>query len=84
MPPINTPPLRDPANSRTAECPSFCHGDESWARAAVIGDDASAIAAKPSAARMGTMTIMRRLYRLAGKQTIELLVMYYQTGTKLD
>jgi len=34
------------------------------------------IAARPGAARMGTMTIMRRLYSLEESQTIELLVIY--------
>jgi hypothetical protein len=33
------------------------------------------VAARPSAAGGGTITIMRRLYRVAGLQTIELLVM---------
>jgi hypothetical protein len=32
-------------------------------------------AAKPNASRMGTMTVMARLYRLVSAQTIELLVM---------
>src|ERR1700687_3333883 len=78
MPPSSTAPLRDPASSRTAECPSRCQGEASWARASIVRDDANTIAARPSAARMGTMTIMRRLYRQAGGQTIELLVMYFE------
>jgi hypothetical protein len=30
------------------------------------------------------MTVMRRLYSQAGRQTIELLVMYLQGGAMLD
>ena len=30
MPPSSTVPLRDPASSRTAECASRCHGEESF------------------------------------------------------
>ena len=80
MPPSSTAPLRDPASSRTAEWPSRCQGEASWARASIASDDANRVAAKPSAARMGTMTVMRRLYRQARRQTIELLVMYYETS----
>src|ERR1700730_883679 len=77
MPPSNTAPLRDPASSRTAEWPSRCQGEASWARASIANDEANTVAAKPSAARMGTMAIMGRLYRLAVSQTIELLVMNF-------
>src|SRR6266404_4780212 len=76
MPPSSTAPLRDPASSRTAECPSRCHGEASWARASIARDDANKVAAKPSAARMGTITIMRRLYSQGRLQTIELLVIW--------
>jgi hypothetical protein len=76
MPPSSTVPLREPASSRTAECPSRIQGDASWARASTAKDDANRVAAKPSAARMGTIVIMVRLYSLPGLQTIELLVMY--------
>src|SRR5664279_4281777 len=78
MPPSSTAPLREPASSRTAECPSRCQGDASWARASIVRDEARTVAAKPSAARTGTMTVMRRLYRLMGVQAIELLVIYFQ------
>src|ERR1700736_2050843 len=84
MPPSSTAPLRDPASSRTAECPSRCHGDASWAQASIARDDAHIVAAKPSAARMGTVTIMRRLYRQTRPQTIELLVIYYKTRSLID
>jgi hypothetical protein len=47
-------------------------------RAGVARDDAKTVAATPSAARMGTVTIMRRLYSHSGAQTIELLVMYFK------
>jgi hypothetical protein len=33
------------------------------------------VAAKPSAARVGTLVVMKRLYRLGPVRTIELLVM---------
>src|SRR5882762_1016957 len=74
MPPSNTAPLRDPARSRTAEWPSRCQGDASSARALGANDEARRVAATPTAARLGTMAIMRRLYRQARRQTIELLV----------
>src|SRR3984885_16370167 len=79
MPPSSTAPLRDPASSRTAECPSRCHGEASWARASIASEDTKMVVAKPSAARKGTMTVMRRLYSQARPQTIELLVMYAET-----
>jgi hypothetical protein len=44
--------------------------------------DATSAAAKP--ARMGTITVMKRLYRQATLQTIELLVIRSWFGTKLD
>src|SRR3954464_8055108 len=72
MPPSSTAPLRDPASSRTAEWASFCQGEESCARACGPADNTSAAAAKP--ARMGTITVMKRLYRQAARRTIELLV----------
>src|SRR3979409_2469608 len=71
MPPSSTAPLRDPASSRTAERPSFTQGEESCARACGPTDNTITAAAKP--ARMGTMTVMKRLYRQAARQTIELL-----------
>jgi hypothetical protein len=81
MPPNSTAPLRDPANNRTAECRSRCHGEASSACASIARPDTNKhdtnkVAAAPIAARMGTITIMRRLYRQAAVQTIELLVMY--------
>jgi hypothetical protein len=81
MPPSSTPPLRDPANSRSAECASRCQGEESAAQALVASDAASILAVSPrtermGAARMGTIAVMKRLYRLELSQTIELLVMY--------
>jgi len=89
MPPSSTAPLREPASNRTAEWPSLCQGDASPARASIAkdtakhtvkdivkpGDDANIVAAKPSEARMGTITVMRRHYSLARWQAIELLVM---------
>jgi hypothetical protein len=45
-------------------------------------DDATSAAAKP--ARRGTMTVMKRLYRQAVVQTIELLVIRLSFGAKLD
>jgi hypothetical protein len=36
---------------------------------------AKIVATKPSAARLGTIGIIRRLYRLSCEQTIELVVM---------
>src|SRR6188472_2247803 len=75
MPPSSTAPLREPASNRTAEWPSRCHGDESSARPSAASDEANRAAARPSAARRGTMTVMRRLYSQARPQTIELLVM---------
>jgi hypothetical protein len=45
-------------------------------------DHATTAAAKP--ARMGTMTVMKRLYSQATLQTIELLVIRLSFGTKLD
>src|ERR1700738_176074 len=74
MPPSSTAPLRDPASSRTAECPSRCQGDASSARASIARDEATMAAARPTAARMGTM-IMARHYSQARLQAIELLVM---------
>src|SRR5665647_1075550 len=82
MPPSSTAPLREPASSRTAECPSRCQGDASWARASIVRAEARTAAAKPSAARMGTMVVMRRPYRLVGVQTIELLVMYFSSARR--
>src|SRR5476649_2657118 len=75
MPPSSTPPLRDPASSRTAEWPSLSQGEESCARAGSMKNDTTTAAAKP--ARRGTMTIMRRLYSQALPQTIELLVIRF-------
>src|SRR6478672_9278217 len=75
IPPSSTPPLRDPASRRTAECVSRCQGEESSARASSANVPTSRVAAKPTTARIGTMTVMRRLYRLVLTQTIELLVM---------
>jgi len=75
-PPSSTVPLRDPASSRTAECPSRCHGEASWARTSAAKIDTNRTVTKPRAARMGIVVIMRRLYRQVGSQTIELLVMY--------
>src|ERR1043166_1272421 len=74
MPPSSTAPLRDPASSRTAEWLSFIQGEESCARACGPTDSTSTAAANP--ARMGTMTVMKRLYRQAALQTIELLVIH--------
>jgi hypothetical protein len=81
MPPSSTPPLREPATSRNAECASRCQGEESPAQALVASDTASIFTASPKlkrkgAARMGTIAVMKRLYRLELSQTIELLVMY--------
>src|SRR6516225_6227326 len=75
IPPSSTAPLRDPASSRTAECPSRCHGDASSAWAASASDDASKVVATPSAACRGTLVSIARLYRVTPGQTIELLVM---------
>src|SRR3954451_7631412 len=72
MPPSSTVPLRDPASSRTAEWPSFTQGEESCARVCGIEDQTMSAAMSP--ARMGTMTVMKRLYSQALRQTIELLV----------
>jgi hypothetical protein len=69
-----TVPLRDPASSRTAECASRCHGEASSARTSPPANTTDKMAVAPSAARRGTMTIMRRLYRQASTQTIELRV----------
>ena len=81
MPPSSTALLRDPASSRTAECPSRCQGEASWALAPLAADivrnDANMVAAKRGTARMGTMTTMTGLYSQAVPQTIELLVMDY-------
>src|SRR5215472_16685402 len=74
MPPSSTAPLREPASRRTAECPSFCQGEASWARASTANELTSSVAAKASVARRGTMAFMRRLYRLEVTRTIELLV----------
>jgi hypothetical protein len=41
----------------------------------------AAMAAKPNAARIGTMAIMERLYRVRWRRTIELLVMNRQEPT---
>src|SRR5258708_2117776 len=83
MPRSSPARLGEPASSRTAECPARCHGDASSARASIandiIRDDANKDAVKPRAARMGTMTFMRRLYSQPGWQTIELLVIYFQS-----
>src|ERR1700761_8137463 len=74
MPPSSTAPLREPASSRTAECPSFCQGDASWARTSTAIEEASRAIAKTNAARIGTIAIMGCLYRVEIRQTIELLV----------
>src|SRR6266700_1905551 len=74
MPPSSTAPLRDPASRRMAECASRCQGEESSARTSIAVHATDRMAAMPSVARMGTMTIMRRLYRQVLAQTIELLV----------
>jgi hypothetical protein len=54
---------------------SRCQGEESSARTSVANAPTNRVATKPTAARIGTMTVMRRLYRLTLPQTIELLVM---------
>src|SRR5580692_11147554 len=79
MPPRRTVPLREPANSRTAECESRCQGEASSARAPVAAQATDKVAAKPSATRIGTITVMERLYRQVSAQTIELLVMWSLT-----
>jgi hypothetical protein len=83
MPPSSTAPLRDPASSRTAEWPSLSHGEASCARACGVNDDARIVTANPAAAPMGTMTVMRRIYRQALPQTIELLVIRFLSGAKV-
>src|SRR4051812_45668545 len=75
MPPSNTAPLRDPASRRTAEWVSRCHGEASSAQTPAAAHAKDKVAAKPSAARRGTITTMERLYRQVRRQTIELLVM---------
>src|SRR3954462_1425260 len=81
MPPSSTAPLRDPASSRTAEWPSFTQGGETCPRACGPTDNTKTAAASP--ARMGTMTVMKRLYRQALSQTIELLVIRYGLARSL-
>ena len=73
MPPSSTAPLRDPASSRTAECASRCQGEASSARAAIASERRKQGGAKPSAARMGTIMAMKRLYRAAGSKPLNCL-----------
>src|SRR3954447_15810989 len=81
MPPSSTARLRDPASSRTAEWLSFTQAEESCARACGIEDQATSAAMSP--ARRGTMTIMKRLYSQALRQTIELLVIHCRLARSL-
>src|SRR4051812_1208119 len=83
-PPSSTAPLRDPASRRTAECASRCQGEESSARTRVAIHATDNVPARPSAARMGTIGIMGRLYSQVRAQTIELLVIPRRNGCEYD
>jgi sulfatase maturation enzyme AslB (radical SAM superfamily) len=71
MPPSRTTPLREPASNRSCEWLSFCHGEASSARTSA---DNAKMNKAASAARGGTIIVMKRLYSLPSRQTIELLV----------
>jgi hypothetical protein len=79
-PPSSTAPLRDPASNRSAECVSRCHGEESSARTSIAAHATDRVMATPIAARRGTITTMRRLYRQVPAQTIELRVIGRRMG----
>ena len=64
MPPSSTAPLREPASSRTAEWPSFCQGEASWARASAASEDSKQGCGKAERGAQGNHDDHRRLYRL--------------------